>query len=409
MAQEGVGRLARAHLGLEVVGRDVARRRRQLAHLALVRLLLPAVEEVRHVRVLLGLGDVELRAAGVRDDLRDGDRGALRRKGDGERPVLVVGRQRRVVRDRVGQLRGDLAHPVRAEVEGQDGVALVDPRLLVPDRRRADELVGLVARVGVLRRLLGRVGVVLGLAADEQVDGLVGPVPALVAVHREVAPDDRADAAGALLAAGLLDRGERRGARGRRGVAPVGEGVDDEVRHVELGGEPDQRLEVLLGRVHAAAGHEPDQVDALRGAERLAQHVVRRQRAVLHRRVDPREVLGDDRTGAEVEVPDLRVAHLARREADRLALRGQRRVRVLRPERVEHRRVGERDRVPRPVRREPPAVEHDEADGGDRHAAAASTIAVKSAGSRLAPPTRAPSTSSSASSSAALSGLHEPP
>ena len=58
---------------------------------------------------------------------------------------------------------------------------------------------------------------------------------------------------------------------------------------------------------------------------------------------------------------------------------------------------------------EPPAVEHDEADGGDGHAAAASTIAAKSPGSRLAPPTSAPSTSSSASSSAALSGLHEPP
>ena len=40
---------------------------------------------------------------------------------------------------------------------------------------------------------------------------------------------------------------------------------------------------------------------------------------------------------------------------------------------------------------------------------AASTIAAKSPGSRLAPPTRAPSTSGSAISSAALSGLHEPP
>ena len=58
---ERVGGLARAHLRLVVVGRDVARRRHELADLALVRVLLAAVEEVRHVRVLLGLRDVQLR------------------------------------------------------------------------------------------------------------------------------------------------------------------------------------------------------------------------------------------------------------------------------------------------------------------------------------------------------------
>ena len=147
--QERLGRLARAHLGLVVVGRDVARRRRQLAHLALVRLLLPAVEEVRHVRVLLGLGDVELRAALARDDRPDGDRRPLRREGDRERPVLVVLGQRRVAVDDLAELRRDLAHPVGPEVEGEDGVAGPDPRLL-PDRRGGDELVGLVALVGVL-------------------------------------------------------------------------------------------------------------------------------------------------------------------------------------------------------------------------------------------------------------------
>ena len=57
---ERVGGLARAHLRLVVVGRDVARGRHELAHLALVRVLLAAVEEVRHVRVLLGLRDVQL-------------------------------------------------------------------------------------------------------------------------------------------------------------------------------------------------------------------------------------------------------------------------------------------------------------------------------------------------------------
>ena len=53
-------RLARAHLRLVVVGRHVPRRVDQLAALARQRRLLAAVEEVRHMRVLLGLGHVQL-------------------------------------------------------------------------------------------------------------------------------------------------------------------------------------------------------------------------------------------------------------------------------------------------------------------------------------------------------------
>ena len=51
-----------------------------------------------------------------------------------------------------------------------------------------------------------------------------------------------------------------------------------------------------------------------------------------------------------------------------------------------------------------------EGTGGAGHGyPAASTIAAKSAGSRLAPPTKAPSMSGWESSSAALPGLTEPP
>ena len=63
--RERAGGLAGAHLGLLVVGRHVARRVHELAFLARVLVLLAAVEEVGHVRVLLGLGHVELRLAAV--------------------------------------------------------------------------------------------------------------------------------------------------------------------------------------------------------------------------------------------------------------------------------------------------------------------------------------------------------
>src|SRR3954467_8157894 len=104
-------------------------------------------------------------------------------------------------------------------------------------------------------------------------------------------------------------------------------------------------------------------------------------------------------------MPDLGVAHLPRRQADRLARGLQGRVRVLGPEAVEDLRVRELDRVPGARRRAAPAVQDDERYEGE----AARQIPVNDSTSSDAPPTRAPSTPSSASSSAAFSGLTEPP
>ena len=91
--------------------------------------------------------------------------------------------------------------------------------------------------------------------------------------------------------------------------------------------------------------------------------------------VDPHEVLAHDAAGAQVGVPDLGVPHLPVGQADRPARRVELGVRIVCPEAVEDRRVGELDRVPRPRRRQAPAVEHDEADEGSAHAAAAARIA----------------------------------
>jgi len=118
-------------------------------------------------------------------------------------------------------------------------------------------------------------------------------------------------------------------------------------------------------------------------------------------------------------MPDLGVAHLALGQADVAAGRREGRVWVGGPELVEDRRLGLRDRVPGPSAPAPAVEDHSASEGtgmlvGRREAgsspqAAASMIAAKSLGSRLAPPTSAPSTSGCESSSAALSGLTEPP
>src|SRR5207248_9377951 len=192
--------------------------------------------------------------------------------------------------------------------------------------------------------------------------------------------------------------------------------------HVLRGRQLDQRLQVTLGRVDAAVRDEPEQVQAsgvARADTRRQEHIVLGERSVFDRVVDAGQVLADDRAGAQVQMADLGVAHLALGQPDGAAAGGQLRGRVLLPELVEHRSVRLRDGVARPGRREPPTVQHDQAHRRERERAwavrprhgrgAAATIAVNFSASRLAPPTSAPSTSSSASSSAALSGVTLPP
>ena len=87
---EGVGGGAGAHLRLVVVGGDVAGRVDQAALLPLPLLLATAVEEVGDVRVLLGLGDVQLAPAGLGYDLGQGRPRARLGEGDRVGPALAV-------------------------------------------------------------------------------------------------------------------------------------------------------------------------------------------------------------------------------------------------------------------------------------------------------------------------------
>ena len=122
--------------------------------------------------------------------------------------------------------------------------------------------------------------------------------------------------------------------------------MEDDVGHALLGGELDHRLDVLPAGVHAAVGDEAEQMEAAAWAAQgpvagRQQRLVFEEAAVGDRLVDPREVLLDDRPGAEVEVADLRVAHLALRKADVATLRGEARMGEVGPETVEDGRAGE--------------------------------------------------------------------
>jgi hypothetical protein len=146
--------------------------------------------------------------------------------------------------------------------------------------------------------------------------------------------------------------------------------VDDDLGDPEARAHGDERLEVVPAGVHAAVGDQADEVHALEALEGRAQDRVLGERPVGDGLVDPGEVLLDDRPGAEVEVADLAVAHLALRQPDRRPARGQLRVREALEQPVEDRRAGEVDGVAGPGRGDPPAVEDDEDGGGERHGAA---------------------------------------
>jgi hypothetical protein len=142
----------------------------------------------------------------------------------------------------------------------------------------------------------------------------------------------------------------------RRHIASVRERVHPRL----LGREAQQRAEVVEVRVDAAPGDEPEQMHLPPALEGRTERLVLEEGAVGDRLVDPHQVLVEASAGADRQVPDLGVAHLARRQPDRLPRGGERRVWIAPPQVVEDRGRGQRDRVSRARRRAAPPVEHDE-------------------------------------------------
>ena len=128
------------------------------------------------------------------------------------------------------------------------------------------------------------------------------------------------------------------GARARRRVAAVGEGVH---HRRDAGAMQDlrQRDRVVLMRMHAARRHQAHQVAGAARRLQLADQLEERRRlgeaAVLDGVADARQFLHHHAAGADVQVADLGVAHLAVRQAD-IAARGvQECVRAALPQPVE--------------------------------------------------------------------------
>ena len=364
---ELVGNLRCAHLRLEVVGGHVGRRHEN-AVFARIDVLDSAVEEVRDVRVFLGFGDAQLLSSQARNVFAKAVADRLRRERDGKlREFLAIGREAHVspelrhpgagerAEGGVGQRTRDLARAVGAEVHEHDDITVGHrrvPSVAIRDCRGLDEFVIFAARVGGVQCGLRRGGRIGRATVDQQIVGRRDAVPALVAVHRVIAPDDRRHARARMLCADAFQERQRLGGAARWRVAPVEEGMDEDSRDTRGGGHVDECRDLPFVAVDAAgrgeAQHVQRRIIALRHGHRVAEHGIAREFAGRDRVVDAREVLIDHAARPDVEVADLRVAHLAFGQSDMQFGRVDRRMRRRGQQVVP---VGHRSAADRVVRR----------------------------------------------------------
>ena len=123
-----------------------------------------------------------------------------------------------------------------------------------------------------------------GASVHKEVVCLLGPLPASVAVHREVATHHAGDPARPGPQAPVLHGLQIVNARLRWGVTAIGDAVNDNVLRPKLGGQFDQGTHVHELGVHTTIGGKPQQVHAPAGCESLAQDVHSRQTHMPRRR-----------------------------------------------------------------------------------------------------------------------------
>src|SRR5207248_3644448 len=149
---EPFGDLRGGHLGLLVVGADVARAWHEDSGLSAPLLFAAAVEEVRHVRVLLGLGDVQLPNTLLGESLRKRLVDLLLAERGRTVEVVAVARHRGHRDVSLPQPLRQLAGSIGPEIEEDDRIEdRIDSRLVLDDDR-LDELVRHSIRIVRLNR-----------------------------------------------------------------------------------------------------------------------------------------------------------------------------------------------------------------------------------------------------------------
>jgi len=140
--------------------------------------------------------------------------------------------------------------------------------------------------------------------------------------------------------------------------------VNGDAAHSGALAEIERRKEMVNVAVDAAVREEAGDVKrapaVIEARDEIAQRAAREELARRDLAIDPHDVLVDDAAGADVEVPDLAVPHLSRREPDGLAGRVERRHRAGAREAIHHGRAREFHGIGLAFFAQTPAVENDE-------------------------------------------------
>ena len=167
---------------------------------------------------------------------------------------------------------------------------------------------------------MGGGGVELAFAIDNQVVRLLDAVPAVIAVHGEVATDQARNAAFAEVFEGLVQQLNRRGRAFGRGVAAIQERVQVDLFGAALERQFGHGHQVVLMAMHATVGQQAHDVHGLALGnslvDRRAKGRVFEELAIADRFGDTGEVLIHHAASAQVHVANLGVAHLPVRQAD---------------------------------------------------------------------------------------------
>src|SRR5690606_30034771 len=204
-ANELIQYLISGHFRLQIIGRDLWARH-QNAFLAGIDALLPAVQEEGDMGIFFGFRDAKLRPAGFGDNLAerlaDIDRreqgwygfAEIRRIFDHafhsrESGALFPGKAGKAI---INNGDEQLTRAIGAEIRHDERISIRDAAISA-GYARGDKFVGFARRIGRLKR--GN-GVVEGRAfgTENGVIALFDTVPVGIAVHREVAPDERREA-----------------------------------------------------------------------------------------------------------------------------------------------------------------------------------------------------------------------
>ena len=349
-----VRHLDRGHLGLQIIGRDRWRFRHE-AVLARKGHLAATVQEKGDMGVFLGLGQPELAAPLCRhpfanavgqDALWPGRRhigavavGILDHPQE-RRPFRTRSRRKPAER-RIGHCRQYLARPVRAEVQAKESVAILGTGIVANDHRGHEFIhftLGIGRGHGGLR---GRRRLALGF--DHRAVGPLDPLPAVVAVHRPIAPDHRGDPCP--LGQRHHQRRDKLLGRVRRHVAPIGDGMQRH-RNPGCGDRTGSRQHMVQMPMHPAVRDHAHQMrhatTGLQGGDKGQQTRILRERAILDRQINRPQIHRHHPPRADVGVTDLGIAHLPGRQADIGAEGGQSGAGAGSPKTIEIGHIGQR-------------------------------------------------------------------